>query len=59
MGGDEVSQDKWKTLVHTAQIAPHQRRGEPVPPDLLERVTKAHAYWTAQLRAQQDERDGI
>lgn len=49
--------DKWKTLVHTAQIAPHQRRGEPVPQELLERVTKAHAYWTAQLRAQQEERD--
>ncbi|CAN8248479.1 unnamed protein product [Cochlearia groenlandica] len=23
--------DKWKTLVHTANISPHQRRGEPVP----------------------------
>ena len=39
-------QDKWKTLVHTAQIAPQQRRGEPVPQELLERVLAAHAYWS-------------
>ncbi|CAM6092477.1 unnamed protein product [Calypogeia fissa] len=49
--------DKWKTLVHTARIAPHQRRGEPVPQELLERVTRAHAYWTAQAAKQQAELD--
>ncbi|KAF8715073.1 hypothetical protein HU200_027621 [Digitaria exilis] len=38
--------DKWKTLVHTASIAPHQRRGEPVPQELLDRVLAAQAYWT-------------
>ncbi|KAJ6311759.1 hypothetical protein OIU77_013503 [Salix suchowensis] len=38
--------DKWKTLVHTAQIAPQQRRGEPVPQDLLDRVLAAHSYWS-------------
>ncbi|KAK3006575.1 hypothetical protein RJ639_016226 [Escallonia herrerae] len=38
--------DKWKTLVHTASIAPQQRRGEPVPQDLLDRVLCAHAYWS-------------
>ncbi|CAK9272417.1 unnamed protein product, partial [Sphagnum jensenii] len=45
--------DKWKTLVHTARIAPHQRRGEPVPQELLERVTRAHSYWSAQAAKQQ------
>ena len=39
-------QDKWKTLVHTARIAPQQRRGEPVPQELLDRVLAAHAYWS-------------
>ncbi|KAK7276287.1 hypothetical protein RIF29_17425 [Crotalaria pallida] len=38
--------DKWKTLVHTAKIAPQQRRGEPVPQELLDRVLAAHAYWS-------------
>ncbi|XP_076905985.1 telomere repeat-binding protein 4-like [Bidens hawaiensis] len=38
--------DKWKTLVHTASIAPQQRRGEPVPQDLLDRVLAAHSMWT-------------
>uniref|UniRef100_A0A7N0TMI9 Uncharacterized protein n=1 Tax=Kalanchoe fedtschenkoi TaxID=63787 RepID=A0A7N0TMI9_KALFE len=38
--------DKWKTLVHTAQIAPQQRRGQPVPQELLDRVLAAHAYWS-------------
>ncbi|KAL6524722.1 hypothetical protein OROHE_016004 [Orobanche hederae] len=38
--------DKWKTLVHTASISPHQRRGEPVPQDLLDRVLSAHSYWS-------------
>ncbi|CAL0317677.1 unnamed protein product [Lupinus luteus] len=38
--------DKWKTLVHTAKIAPQQRRGEPVPQELLDRVLGAHAYWS-------------
>ncbi|KAI5078766.1 hypothetical protein GOP47_0006437 [Adiantum capillus-veneris] len=45
--------DKWKTLVHTASIAPHQRRGEPVPQGLLDRVIQAHSYWTAQQAKQQ------
>ncbi|CAN4105957.1 unnamed protein product [Withania somnifera] len=40
--------DKWKTLVHTASIAPQQRRGEPVPQELLDRVLAAHAYWSQQ-----------
>ncbi|XP_047316233.1 telomere repeat-binding protein 2-like [Impatiens glandulifera] len=38
--------DKWKTLVHTASISPQQRRGEPVPQELLDRVQAAHAYWS-------------
>ncbi|CAH9103881.1 unnamed protein product [Cuscuta epithymum] len=38
--------DKWKTLVHTASIAPQQRRGEPVPQELLDRVLAAHSYWS-------------
>eukprot|EP00850_Spirogloea_muscicola_P013403 SM000091S24561 [mRNA] locus=s91:84975:88311:+ [translate_table: standard] len=49
--------DKWKTLVRTAQIAPHQRRGEPVPQDLLDRVTRAQAYWSDQIARAQAERD--
>uniref|UniRef100_A0A0R0HH12 Uncharacterized protein n=1 Tax=Glycine max TaxID=3847 RepID=A0A0R0HH12_SOYBN len=40
--------DKWKTLVHTARISPQQRRGEPVPQELLDRVLVAHAYWSQQ-----------
>ncbi|KAJ8564973.1 hypothetical protein K7X08_001433 [Anisodus acutangulus] len=40
--------DKWKTLVHTASIAPQQRRGEAVPQELLDRVLAAHAYWPKQ-----------
>lgn len=40
--------DKWKTLVHTAKITPQQRRGEPVPQELLDRVLAAHAYWSQQ-----------
>ncbi|CAN6471767.1 unnamed protein product [Victoria cruziana] len=40
--------DKWKTLVHTARISPQQRRGEPVPQELLDRVLSAHAYWSQQ-----------
>ncbi|XP_051134319.1 telomere repeat-binding protein 5 [Andrographis paniculata] len=40
--------DKWKTLVHTARISPQQRRGEPVPQELLDRVLMAHAYWSQQ-----------
>lgn len=46
-------QDKWKTLVHTARISPQQRRGEPVPQDLLDRVLDAHAYWSQQAAKQQ------
>ncbi|XP_071713629.1 telomere repeat-binding protein 3-like [Rutidosis leptorrhynchoides] len=38
--------DKWKTLVHTANIAPQQRRGAPVPQYLLDRVLAAHEYWS-------------
>ncbi|OIV99395.1 hypothetical protein TanjilG_17205 [Lupinus angustifolius] len=38
--------DKWKTLVHTARISPQQRRGQPVPQELLDRVLIAHAYWS-------------
>ncbi|KAK4268752.1 hypothetical protein QN277_025361 [Acacia crassicarpa] len=40
--------DKWKTLVHTARISPQQRRGEPVPQELLDRVLAAHACWSQQ-----------
>ncbi|KAK3017526.1 hypothetical protein RJ639_007201 [Escallonia herrerae] len=45
--------DKWKTLVHTARISPQQRRGEPVPQELLDRVLCAHAYWSQQHAKQQ------
>jgi polyhydroxyalkanoate synthesis regulator phasin len=45
-------QDKWKTLVHTAKISPQQRRGEPVPQELLNRVLNAHGYWTQQQMQQ-------
>ncbi|KAI5603411.1 hypothetical protein BDE02_01G217400 [Populus trichocarpa] len=45
--------DKWKTLVHTARISPQQRRGEPVPQELLDRVLTAHAYWSQQQADQQ------
>ncbi|CAH8359932.1 unnamed protein product [Eruca vesicaria subsp. sativa] len=38
--------DKWKTLVHTASISPQQRRGEPVPQELLDRVLRAYGYWS-------------
>jgi len=44
----KMLQDKWKTLVHTARISPQQRRGEPVPQELLDRVLSAHAYWSQQ-----------
>ncbi|KAK8550882.1 hypothetical protein V6N13_119389 [Hibiscus sabdariffa] len=40
--------DKWKTLLHTARISPQQRRGEPVPQELLDRVLNAHTYWSQQ-----------
>lgn len=43
-----ILQDKWKTLVHTARISPQHRRGEPVPQELLDRVLRAHAYWSQQ-----------
>ncbi|KAK8542229.1 hypothetical protein V6N13_137198 [Hibiscus sabdariffa] len=45
--------DKWKTLVHTAKISPQQRRGEPVPQELLDRVMTAHAYWSQYQAKQQ------
>ncbi|KAJ9552022.1 LOW QUALITY PROTEIN: hypothetical protein OSB04_016067 [Centaurea solstitialis] len=48
--------NKWKTLVHTASIAPHQRRGEPVPQDILDRVLAAHAYWSQQHTKHQSAR---
>lgn len=32
--------------MHTAKISPQQRRGEPVPQELLDRVLGAHAYWS-------------
>ncbi|CAA6654998.1 unnamed protein product [Spirodela intermedia] len=38
--------DKWKTLVHTAKISPQQRRGEPVPQELLDRVLAVNAFWS-------------
>ncbi|XP_028776187.1 telomere repeat-binding protein 3-like [Neltuma alba] len=45
--------DKWKTLVHTARISPQQRRGEPVPQELLDRVLAAHAFWSQHQGKQQ------
>ncbi|XP_058109614.1 telomere repeat-binding protein 2-like [Magnolia sinica] len=45
--------DKWKTLVHTARISPQQRRGEPVPQELLDRVLSAHAFWSQQQAKEQ------
>ncbi|KAI4322133.1 hypothetical protein L6164_021853 [Bauhinia variegata] len=45
--------DKWKTLVHTARLSTQQRRGEPVPQQLLDRVLTAHAYWSQQQTKQQ------
>ncbi|KAE8732398.1 TRF-like 2, putative isoform 2 [Hibiscus syriacus] len=45
--------DKWKTLLHTARISPQQRRGDPVPQDLLDRVLNAHTYWSQQQAKQQ------
>lgn len=45
--------DKWKTLVHTASISPQQRRGEPVPQNLLDRVLAAHAFWSQHQSKQQ------
>ncbi|XP_041995295.1 telomere repeat-binding protein 4-like [Salvia splendens] len=50
--------DKWKTLVHTAGISPHQRRGEPVPQDLLDRVLAAHSYWSLHQSKQQGKQPG-
>ncbi|CAK9135625.1 unnamed protein product [Ilex paraguariensis] len=44
--------DKWKTLVHTASISPQQRRGEPVPQELLDRVLAAHGHWSQQQSKQ-------
>ncbi|KAL6616803.1 hypothetical protein ACP70R_039073 [Stipagrostis hirtigluma subsp. patula] len=50
--------DKWKTLVHTASISPQQRRGEPVPQELLDRVLAAQAYWSQQQAKLQDKPPG-
>ncbi|CAN8253308.1 unnamed protein product [Cochlearia groenlandica] len=47
--------DKWKTLVHTAKITPQQRRGEPVPQELLNRVLNAHGYWSQQQNVSKEE----
>lgn len=47
--------DKWKTLVHTARISPQQRRGEPVPQELLDRVLAAHAFWSQHQGKQQQQ----
>ncbi|KAG8390851.1 hypothetical protein BUALT_Bualt01G0126600 [Buddleja alternifolia] len=51
--------DKWKTLVHTASIAPQQRRGEPVPQELLNRVLSAHTYWSQNQSKQQGKHNMI
>jgi hypothetical protein len=50
-----IVQDKWKTLVHTARISPQQRRGEPVPQELLDRVLTAHAYWSQHQQPKQQQ----
>ncbi|XP_047310826.1 telomere repeat-binding protein 2-like [Impatiens glandulifera] len=49
--------DKWKTLVHTAKISPQQRRGQPVPQELLDRVLVAHAYWTHRQVGHQQQKE--
>ncbi|XP_078447036.1 telomere repeat-binding protein 2-like [Wolffia australiana] len=46
--------DKWKTLVHTARIAPQRRRGEQVPQELLDRVLSAHAHWAQHQQPKPD-----
>ncbi|XP_010690776.2 telomere repeat-binding protein 3 [Beta vulgaris subsp. vulgaris] len=54
--------DKWKTLVHTARISPQQRRGEPVPQELLDRVLAAQSYWSehqAKQHGKQHQQQGI
>ncbi|XP_072995688.1 telomere-binding protein 1-like isoform X1 [Typha latifolia] len=48
--------DKWKTLVHTARISPQQRRGEPVPQELLDRVLSADNFWSQQQSELQEEK---
>jgi len=53
-----MNQDKWKTLVHTASISPQQRRGQPVPQELLDRVLAAQAYWSQQQAKLQDKPHG-
>ncbi|XP_062232434.1 telomere-binding protein 1-like isoform X2 [Phragmites australis] len=50
--------DKWKTLVHTASISPQQRRGQPLPQELLDRVLSAQAYWSQQHARLQDKPPG-
>ena len=52
-------QDKWKTLVRTAQIAPQQRRGESVPQDLLDRVLTTHKYWMEHRAKDIDKRPDV
>nr|GMD52895.1 telomere repeat-binding protein 4-like [Ipomoea batatas] len=51
--------DKWKTLVHTASIAPQQRRGEPVPQELLDRVLAAHSFWSLQQAKQNGKAEAV
>lgn len=51
--------DKWKTLVHTAKISPQQRRGEPVPQELLDRVLVAHAFWSHHQAKQHCKHQGV
>ncbi|KAK4758048.1 hypothetical protein SAY87_019349 [Trapa incisa] len=50
--------DKWRTLVHTASIAAQQRRGDPVPQQLLDRVMAAHSYWSQHHSKQVSPIDG-
>lgn len=40
--------------MHTARISPQQRRGEPVPQELLDRVLAAHAFWSQHQGKQQN-----
>jgi hypothetical protein len=43
-----VLQDKWKTTVHTVNIAPQQRHDEPISQEFLDLVLVAQAYWAHQ-----------
>lgn len=39
--------------MHTAKISPQQRRGQPVPQELLDKVLAAHGYWSLHQAKQQ------